>query len=143
MLPNLNQILIKTRLQSRSFGFIIGAVTGIKEGHKLMKRNHFQQSVTSTASRHYNNVKFRAAKRGQEFSLTRAEFDAVRKSPCEMCGHCEGPNSVDRINSEGGYTSDNVQALCIICNQIKSNFDNGELLSHINTIVQHQLRKGR
>lgn len=47
-------------------------------------------------------------------------------------------SSIDRIDSEKGYTIDNVASCCRACNYLKSNRKNQDFLSHIERIYKHQ-----
>ncbi len=96
------------------------------------------QEIIAPAQRHYGSVRRRAAAKGHEFGLGFDEFVAVRNRPCAMCGFNEGPVSVDRVDSEKGYTLDNVQPLCRVCQTIKSAFPSEFINLHIRRIVHHQ-----
>lgn len=97
-----------------------------------------KQHVTISLSQQIWQAKYRAERNGKPFELTHEEFSAIRTSPCAMCGFDEGPVSIDRIDSEKGYTLDNVQPLCRMCQVIKSAFPAELLKRHIRRIVHHQ-----
>lgn len=46
--------------------------------------------------------------------------------------------SIDRINSELGYTIDNIQLTCTIVNSMKSNLENDEFIKICKTVVKWQ-----
>lgn len=95
-----------------------------------------KQAVTTSAARHFWCVRNRATARGYEFGITLEEFTTLRDRPCALCGF-EGPNSIDRVDSEKGYTLDNVQPLCRVCQTIKSAFPNEFIKRHITRIYRH------
>ena len=83
-----------------------------------------------------------AKDRGLEFTLTKEQF----KAQCEMnCVYCEHEpdnndldhsrnlngawlhNGLDRIDSNKGYTIDNVQPCCFTCNRLKSDMTEEEV----------------
>ena len=47
--------------------------------------------------------------------------------------------SIDRIDSDKGYTKDNVQLVAKIVNQAKNNLMHDEFLEMINTIYNHSI----
>lgn len=62
-----------------------------------------------------------AASRGKVFELSEAEYCALVARPCGYCG-CVLANKgmrLDRLNSAGGYTRDNVTPCCGPCNAKK------------------------
>jgi len=73
-----------------------------------------------------------AKKKGREFTLTVDEFQELILQPCYYCGvepsnvhvTSRGVESyysgIDRVDSRGGYTSDNVVPCCKECNYAKS-----------------------
>lgn len=44
--------------------------------------------------------------------------------------------SIDRIDSDKGYTIDNVQLVCMAVNQMKSDLTNEELMYFCNNIIK-------
>lgn len=95
------------------------------------------QAVALNEAGHYYQVQHRAQRKGFEFELTREEFSTLRNSACALCGFDEGPVSIDRIDSEKGYTRDNCQPLCRVCQTLKSAFPNEFIIRHINRIHRH------
>lgn len=106
-----------------------------------------------------------AKRRGHGFSLTFDEFVNTVVKPCHYCGtslgccqkktkrkksslhpellHSEGYvgwfyTGLDRINSEQGYTKNNIVPCCWKCNQAKSNSTVSDFIQHAFSIVEHQ-----
>jgi hypothetical protein len=100
------------------------------------------QAITAEAHEHYLSMRTTAAKKGRLWELTEEEFIALRGQPCALCGFNEGPVSIDRIDSTGGYTHDNVQPLCRVCQTIKSAFPQTFIEQHIERIHRHLLEDG-
>lgn len=51
--------------------------------------------------------------------------------------------SIDRIDSNGGYTKDNVQLVCCLANMIKRNHNQEELIQFCQDVINsHQLKRG-
>ena len=84
---------------------------------------------------------------GRRFDLTIPQFEMVVKNPCFYCGAvsaniCKSPhgtgdyayNGMDRINSDKGYTVNNVVAACRTCNFAKSNRSQGEFIRWIKSV---------
>lgn len=82
---------------------------------KIYRRNH-------SLGAKYLNTMASAKKRGHQFTLTRADFDALLKQPCaygtavhSLALHV----GIDRKDNSLGYTFDNCVACCGKHNQIK------------------------
>jgi hypothetical protein len=50
-------------------------------------------------------------------------------------------NGLDRIDSSKGYTRDNVEPCCVICNTMKWTLSKKDFLKHIALILKVQQRK--
>lgn len=88
-----------------------------------------------------------AIQRGIQFNLTRDAFAALTRQPCYYCGaepaqtkRARGGNyiytGVDRVDSSGDYTPDNVVACCKRCNTAKSDMPQAEFLDLVRRIYQ-------
>lgn len=95
--------------------------------------------------------KQKAAKKDRQWSLTDEYANGLMSSVCHYCGaepsncHAAGKNNgsfvyngMDRLNSLGDYTPENVVACCWVCNWMKRHLTKDEFLSHIRRIQQHQ-----
>ncbi len=108
----------------------------------------------------FNSYRDAAANRKLEFSLSRADFEALTSSNCWYCGQspsslstaantvtAEGKrhstyeyNGIDRRNNALGYTSDNCVSACERCNRAKYTFSEESFLQWVDRIYskRHQ-----
>lgn len=83
-------------------------------------------------------------KRGFSFSLTEEEFFELLAAPCVYCGRSNTRrvrdnvggggfecNGIDRIDSERGYETGNVEPCCWTCNDAKGKQDRDEFRLHL------------
>lgn len=97
-------------------------------------------------NRHKPPVKYRAyrrsaAKRGHVFQLSERECFHMFQSPCHYCHRPpELPltNGIDRVDNDGGYTSDNTVPCCAPCNFMKHSCDYDEFIKQCNAIATAQ-----
>ncbi len=76
-------------------------------------------------SRRLTTAKSMAKKRGHEWLLTLEQYIEIIKDPCYYCANELGTpvkkgSGLDRMDSERGYSLDNVVSCCAFCNGIKS-----------------------
>lgn len=67
----------------------------------------------------YRIYKNRARSSDIEFQLTKEEFLTFWQKPCTYCGDAIETIGLDRIDSNLGYTLNNVISCCTTCNMIK------------------------
>lgn len=92
-----------------------------------------------------------AKSRGIEFFLTYKEVDELVRKPCEYCGDVGGNvkktknykegfryNGIDRVDSSGQYTSNNVVPCCAICNRAKRDMPRAAFLEWVDRVAKHQ-----
>lgn len=99
----------------------------------------------------YSRYKTNAKERGLAFSITVSQFNEITQRECYYCGL--QPTNVarvrlasrtgdyvysglDRVNSELGYTYDNLVACCMTCNRCKGNRPMAEFLDWITQIYR-------
>lgn len=87
----------------------------------------------------YRSYISRANKKRIPFTLTIDEFNGLLIAPCAYCGTSPA-NTIDRVDSYGGYTQDNVLPSCIQCNTIKLAKDKDAFLRHIKRIYDHCIK---
>jgi len=61
----------------------------------------------------------RDKKRGLVCDLTKEIVKDLISKPCAYCGVAGDKMTLDRIDNHGGYTVDNVNQACLLCNTIK------------------------
>lgn len=94
--------------------------------------------------------------RGLEFCITQDEFRELTQSNCHYCGvepsqvvkdqqpQEDGTigtytyNGIDRIDSKGGYTHENIVPCCRVCNTAKSDMPEAVFLGWVRRIASHQ-----
>lgn len=99
----------------------------------------------------YRDYKNSAKKRELSFELTKEDFSFLTKMNCFYCGvepkqiirkeRHNGIyiyNGIDRIDSDRGYTIDNVVPCCGRCNKMKLDMTTLEFLGHIKEIVSYR-----
>ena len=104
----------------------------------------------------YVNVKSRAKKFNYEFTLTYDKFLYIIKQNCYYCDdkpacikrHVRKTlkqiftyQGIDRVDSNLGYSDDNVVPCCFICNTIKSNKTQREFYDWINKVYKNRLQE--
>jgi len=106
---------------------------------------HTEQDSSKTL---WLNLKTACKRIERDFSITKEKAFVLHKSNCFYCGAPPSNtftyttntsvsfiySGIDRINSDKGYTEDNVVACCKICNVMKNNLPLEEFLAHINSI---------
>lgn len=101
-----------------------------------------------------NTYQAAARKRDRAWKLTREEFKHLTSSACYYCnkppnrkvspgrtsaGRVNATyiyNGIDRVDSKGGYTTDNCVPCCAECNEIKMDWDTTELFEHLSTMLE-------
>jgi 5-methylcytosine-specific restriction endonuclease McrA len=110
-----------------------------------------------------HNYKSRARKKDLRFDLSKEQFYTLTQGQCVFCGtppqteigtnvRKDGTsktrktngsfiyNGIDRKDNAKGYTMDNVQTCCGICNKAKRDLPEKEFLSWIERLVRFQNR---
>lgn len=112
-------------------------------------------SPGESGARHlYRNYAHTAKKRKIDFKLSYEEFKNLTSKNCTYCGkppksisknyntkdsyssYCY--NGLDRIDSSKGYTRNNVEPCCVICNTMKWTLSKKDFLKHIALILKVQ-----
>lgn len=118
---------------------------------QVKARRHYSRNRSSNLARlHsrpektiYNRVKSRANKHGIEFTILVADIVIPAKCPIlgiDIVPFSGGDNSpsVDRINSNKGYTKDNIAIISNRANRIKNNSTKEELLLIYNWLLSKE-----
>ncbi len=94
----------------------------------------------------YLTYRCRARRHGRVFEISVEEFAELIGRPCSYCGSPPSQlygrkgrqcryNGIDRIDSRCGYTLENAQACCGICNRAKSNLTEQQFAEWIGRLV--------
>jgi hypothetical protein len=88
------------------------------EAGKAAVRRHSYKGLRFGHSRN------KAKQRDIEWTITREEFDELKKKPCEYCGYpiVTTGSGLDRIDNKIGYIITNVVPCCYLCNTMKWKF---------------------
>ncbi len=82
--------------------------------------------------RKYLSYLDRAVEKNCAFELSFSQFKAILSQNCVYCG--ELGETIDRIDSKGCYTLDNIQACCKACNFMKYTSSEESFLSQVKKI---------
>ena len=80
--------------------------------HKKYYQNHREKMISDNIKRFNKKRKFTA-------ELTEEQIHKLIHQPCNYCGE-DKLIGIDRINSDFGYSHDNIVPCCIRCNALKS-----------------------
>ena len=106
-----------------------------KRSDKGKERNKYD----STLPQKYKLYLMRANKKQLSFELTIKQFNEIVSKPCTYCGNSS--NGVDRLDSLKGYSLDNSQPCCSMCNMMKYIHSQEVFLSHVAKIYEHNQHK--
>lgn len=78
----------------------------------------------------------RIASKGKEFTLSFEQFCDLLNSKCTYCGVNEDM-TIDRVNSDIGYTPENCVPCCNQCNTMKFTYVDSKFLAKVKQIYEH------
>jgi len=94
-----------------------------------------------------SNARYRAKKSNREFNITKQyirNLKSFQDNKCalsgkEMIWNKSDPHaaSIDRINSNKGYTKENTQLVCKFVNRMKSFYQDSTLIEFCKKVVEH------
>ena len=129
--------------------------TNTSRSTKLKLNAQKKQAQSTSTSRHerrkddhsyrWSTFKSQARRRGIPFSITELEHFAIAMQQCSYCGGKESTsmfNGIDRFDSNGDYTLQNLVPCCKMCNFMKGSMGRQQFLQHVNAIQLHTARKG-
>jgi hypothetical protein len=97
------------------------------------------QTNDRTIGKRFNRGKSRAKIKNIPWNIEFLEYEQLAKKPCAYCGYNNigqtSGLSLDRIDSNKGYTSDNVLPCCGMCNIVKNVYNISELLQHLKKMI--------
>jgi len=95
----------------------------------------------------YTRYKVRSNEYSREFDIPIKEFERLTSSPCHYCGALPQTisdrrpsdpylwNGLDRVDSNKGYTIDNVVPCCTICNRAKNDMQYEDFVNWLDQIA--------
>ena len=98
-----------------------------------------RKKYTHTINCRYTCLKSKAKQRSLQVTLTFQEYELLIVD--QNCHYCEGPlpavgHGLDRIDSNQGYTTDNVVPCCARCNKVLLDMPKQEAYAHIRQMLQ-------
>jgi hypothetical protein len=114
--------------------------------------NRRKEKYEASFNNIYVHFKLSAKRRNHEIGLTKEEFKILSLQKCSYCGDEPNQyfpyhdkvfngtfkyNGLDRIDSNKGYTKDNITTCCKYCNWAKNSQTKDEFLNHIKKIYEH------
>lgn len=96
----------------------------------------------STANGRYTEYKSGAKYRGIEWNLSFEDFSVLWKTPCSYCGSNIETCGIDRIDSNLGYTKENITSSCKQCNQSKMDQSLDDFISWVKRAYNHLSERG-
>lgn len=84
----------------------------------------------------YDGYFGRITHKGKEMSITVEQFETLLLEDCTYCGSSERI-TIDRIDSNIGYTPNNCTPACFRCNLMKHTMGQNEFKQHIENIYNH------
>ena len=141
-------------IESIIYGFRKEVVKRCKECYEALKATEEKRERTTrdyNKERRLNIIRYfdeyvrGAVKRNLLFSLTKEQFEEIVTSHCSYCDSFneEGVIGVDRINSNKGYTLDNVTPCCATCNIMKNDLAKEEFFAKVAKIYKHSIENNK
>ena len=104
--------------------------------HQLNKNKEWREN--NPVKLKLKNLKYNAKIRGHIWDIPKDIGYYLISSPCAYCGQIEEKfNGLDRVDSNGEYTIDNVVPCCRYCNYAKNNMSIEEFKNHITKIYKY------
>ena len=101
-----------------------------------------QHTLDYKSKPRYSSYKERAKKRfPNEPCITQAEFNTLSSSDCFYCGK-NGPNGIDRIDNNLGYSISNCVPACKHCNYVKGDLSLDDFNTWKDRFIKKQTEKG-
>lgn len=108
-----------------------------KEWWKNRGRNLYDNRMINTEGR-YTRLLHNAKYRDKIVEISFEQYKKIVSTPCVYCGESEKNRGIDRVNSSGGYTVENANSCCEMCNRAKWMFNIKDFLKHIDKIYNYQ-----
>ena len=101
----------------------------------LLPHREMAAKYQKTPNGKYVSYKRSATARDIKFSMTKEEFLAFWNRPCAYCGGEVQTVRLDRVDSAGDYTVDNVVSCCAQCNYGKLTWTAEEYIEHCHKVA--------
>jgi len=102
-----------------------------EKGRQLSKKTNDTRRFSPEGR--YSMGQYHAKTRQREWTLSLQKFSELIKLPCSYCGTLPPPKYcgiwLDRKDTDGNYSEDNVTPCCALCNRLKN-----DLLTHEETL---------
>ncbi len=105
---------------------------------KNKERNQRDKWKANTPMRRLNVYRCGARRRKIEFELTLKDIEENWNKTCSYCGDMINGVGIDRIENTKGYTKDNIQNCCYLCNVAKNTLSHKEFIELITKIYKKQ-----
>ena len=114
--------------------------TGYKQDRTYTKTPEYRAKMrekSRTPLGRLNSYLGSAKDRELVWSLTKDQFMSFWQKPCNYCGDPILTIGLDRIDSDLGYTMDNVCPCCTPCNMAKMNMTVEQYVAHCKKVIRH------
>jgi len=124
-----------------------GKSCGCQRAEQARKNGRTRTTKQAFTNSKHNAYKQSAIKRNIYFELSPNDVEILITQDCSYCGakpsltdakYFKGipypTNSIDRIDSNKGYTKNNTQPCCVTCNIMKNSLSSQEFLDHIRKV---------
>jgi len=111
------------------------------DGERLQKKKESVRKYYGKDKGRWTSLKQGAKLRGIEVQITKELAFELFRMPCHYCGELSNPEKVhgiDRLDSGGNYTEDNVVTSCALCNRMKVDDSKEVFLKNIESIYNYQ-----
>jgi hypothetical protein len=136
------------KIEEQVLGFRKEIIKRCKECYEILKATEEKRNRTErdynrekklNITRYFDEYIRGAVKRNLLFDLSLEQFENIVSSHCTYCNSFDKDKviGIDRINSNKGYSLDNVTPCCSVCNIMKNNLTTEEFFSKISTIYKH------
>lgn len=109
-------------------------------GRKYYRKNKkkmdtYAKILAQKPEQRYKRYKYTAGRRGWVFNLSLKRFKKLISKICVYCG--ENGYGIDRINSDKGYTKENIVPCCTMCNRMKSDYSTKDFITKCKLITNN------
>lgn len=133
---NRDKINIQRRQRYRKDSSLeIARVLKYNQQHHV-ERSEYTKRYQQTIKGSFSIYKGNAVSKDREWQLSLEQFERLVQSPCVYCNEIDskGFNGIDRIDNMLGYTKENCDPCCSMCNYMKQDYSKEEFLRKISLI---------